>query len=601
MAWPELQGKLASDPEKEKISHHIQLVEQLKSQRDSGQFCDVHLVVDDHEYDAHRCVLAACSAYFDSMFRGGFVEVGSKYVQLQCTSANGMQCILDFMYVGTAHLTMDNVYDVIKGADHFLMTDLKNFCGNFLEKHLTASNCFDVRELARLYDMKKMEDAANSTIEARMSVILKDPNQNLIQCSFQEILSIVSNVNLQVREDELLEFIINWTKHDLGDRQSEFVKLFNQIRLDSIDRENLALFNSTEELVYQNNDCANLVKEVLNCGTDSRGRLQPRLGRLVDVYILCGGSNWSITLPKSFYGYVVEENRWVELVSPRIDLWPTQVTEMDNKLYAIGSCDPFTARGYNPIQTSAVCYDPLINEWQPIANPIYLHYTGASVVCNKRLYCLGGKFSPSSMEMYDPNTDTWVERAPLINTYHKKYVAIDVNDRYIYIIEERETQFANCQGIDFYDTHTDQWETSFPSSAVWELEDDDSCQIWPPIAQRLPEAVEITRLGKYKIVISTDSREISFAETYYPSVQDGSGQVACPAVVRTRKGDVFACSGCRSSKLQSASVDLRPNDGSSHVYHYADRSWEKFTPNPSPTMIPGQLCAMIQIPHCFIA
>ena len=51
--------------------------------RESGEMCDVHIVVEESSFGAHKLILAGCSPYFRGMFRqGNFDESKSNRIPI---------------------------------------------------------------------------------------------------------------------------------------------------------------------------------------------------------------------------------------------------------------------------------------------------------------------------------------------------------------------------------------------------------------------------------------------------------------------------------------------------------------------------------------
>lgn len=101
------------------------IVEALDIQRNETRFCDVVLRADNEVFPAHRCVLAAASQYFTSMFEEyHFAESRDKEVELHSINPKALRSILNAIYTGTLKLDTDIMYSVLSGADHFLMTEV---------------------------------------------------------------------------------------------------------------------------------------------------------------------------------------------------------------------------------------------------------------------------------------------------------------------------------------------------------------------------------------------------------------------------------------------------------------------------------------------
>jgi len=101
------------------------IVEALDLQRADTRLCDVVLRAENELFPAHRCVLAAASQYFGSMFEENhFAESKGKEVVLHSISPKALKAILDAIYTESLKLDSDIMYSVLSGADHYLMNEV---------------------------------------------------------------------------------------------------------------------------------------------------------------------------------------------------------------------------------------------------------------------------------------------------------------------------------------------------------------------------------------------------------------------------------------------------------------------------------------------
>ncbi|XP_076022409.1 zinc finger and BTB domain-containing protein 17 [Genypterus blacodes] len=105
--------------------HSGKVLEELNHQRKLGLLCDCTFVVDGVDFKAHKAVLAACSAYFRTLFLDQ-----NDVVHLDISNAAGLGQVLEFMYTAKLSLSSQNVEDVLAVANFLKMQDIVNACSD---------------------------------------------------------------------------------------------------------------------------------------------------------------------------------------------------------------------------------------------------------------------------------------------------------------------------------------------------------------------------------------------------------------------------------------------------------------------------------------
>uniref|UniRef100_A0A3P8VML2 Zinc finger protein 131 n=1 Tax=Cynoglossus semilaevis TaxID=244447 RepID=A0A3P8VML2_CYNSE len=100
------------------------MMKKLNEQRQLDQFTDITLIVDGHQFRAHKAVLAACSQFFHKFFQDFTQE---PLVEIEGVSNTAFRHLMEFTY--TATLTVagaEEAYNVWKAAEYLQMQEAIN-------------------------------------------------------------------------------------------------------------------------------------------------------------------------------------------------------------------------------------------------------------------------------------------------------------------------------------------------------------------------------------------------------------------------------------------------------------------------------------------
>ena len=132
---------------------------------------------------------------------------------------------------------------------------------------------------------------------------------------------------------------------------------------------------------------------------------------------------------------------------------------VDGKLYAVGG-EHRTARTSWQARSTVEVYDPATDTWAPVTPLPSPRASLAAGVVDGKLYAVGGLYAGqvlSKVEVYDPATDTWSEVAPMNGP--RRSFAAGVVDGKLYAVGGYDggggTDFVGT--VEAYDPATDTW------------------------------------------------------------------------------------------------------------------------------------------------
>ncbi|KAG4079069.1 hypothetical protein HA402_001724 [Bradysia odoriphaga] len=142
---------------------------------------------------AHKALLAATSDVFHTMFFGQLQEIGD--VKVEDTTAAIFEEFLQFFYVETVTLTMDNVAGVI-----------------YLGHKYNVIDCFNSGlEVALLYDLADLKKKCEAKISKVTDAVLK--SASFLQCDKRALNHILNMDVLSCTEKFLFKACMRWVQH----------------------------------------------------------------------------------------------------------------------------------------------------------------------------------------------------------------------------------------------------------------------------------------------------------------------------------------------------------------------------------------------------
>jgi len=194
----------------DEAGYGVSILEKLREQRDAQRFCDVTIRVDGVNFSAHRAVMAACSSYFETLLDGSRIVRQTVVVASRPGGHFAFSVVLQFMYTGISTLSEDVVLDVMKFSERFCMMQLRDRCIEFLQQHMTPSNCFRTKEFALGLGLTGLVRIVDSYIVANaVDIVDAESSVELSRAHLEELIG----RSMPLSEIDRVRLILRWTEH----------------------------------------------------------------------------------------------------------------------------------------------------------------------------------------------------------------------------------------------------------------------------------------------------------------------------------------------------------------------------------------------------
>ncbi|XP_019333976.2 kelch-like protein 3 isoform X3 [Alligator mississippiensis] len=384
-------------------SHMKKAFRVMNELRSKQLLCDVVIVAENVEMEAHRIVLAACSPYFCAMFTGDMSESKAKKIEIKDVDGQTLSKLIDYIYTAEIEVTEENVqhFPEVMLGEEFLSLSLDQVCSLISSDKLTVSS-----------------------------------------------------------EEKVFEAVISWINYEKESRLEHMAKLMEHVRLPLLPRDYLVQTVEEEALIKNNNTCKDFLIEAMKyhlLPLDQRQliknpRTKPRTPiSLPKVMIVVGGQ-----APKAIRSvecYDFEEERWDQVAELPSRRCRAGVVFMAGNVYAVGGFN-----GSLRVRTVDV-YDGVKDQWTSIASMQERRSTLGAAVLNDLLYAVGGfdgSTGLASVEAYSYKTNEWFFVAPM-NT-RRSSVGVGVVEGKLYAVGGYDGASRQCLStVEQYNPATNEW------------------------------------------------------------------------------------------------------------------------------------------------
>ena len=196
--------------------HTSRALASLNSMRQNQHLCDMAIVIEgDSVLYAHKCVLAAGSDYFKTLFENArFTENAKSRVTLSSAfRASTVDEVLTFLYTGKIVISAGNWPGIYQIADYLLLSELKEDCISFLEDNISAFSCVSIWLLSKEFNLQRVEEKAKEFMCRNFMQIVIE-SEDFLLFEKNELVEWVNNEHVRITEETMFDVVVRWVAHD---------------------------------------------------------------------------------------------------------------------------------------------------------------------------------------------------------------------------------------------------------------------------------------------------------------------------------------------------------------------------------------------------
>ncbi|XP_037049998.1 BTB/POZ domain-containing protein 9-like isoform X2 [Bradysia coprophila] len=210
------------------------------------QASDVTFIINNDRIPAHKCILTARNAYFQSLFFGAFsdpirnvfnLNESLETYQIIDNPMATFKNLLKFLYTG--RLSLDKLWytgvlELFRLADAFCVDDLKSFIPTYLANKLSLDNWCTTLRTASFFDLTLLKTAVLIFIFQNVVEVLHQADFKVI--SQTDLCFLLEHGAFWAPEVEMFESILGWYEYN---QDADIETIISHIRFPTIGDRNI--------------------------------------------------------------------------------------------------------------------------------------------------------------------------------------------------------------------------------------------------------------------------------------------------------------------------------------------------------------------------
>ena len=138
------------------MNHVKQLSHDIGDLFNNTDYCDLKLIVDGVEFQAHRIILAARSDYFRALLFSGMKETNCDRITISEARPGAFRLLLQYIYTGKIsfrHEKEELLIDLLGLVHQYGFIELQKATSDYLESILDVKNVCSIYDISSLYQV----------------------------------------------------------------------------------------------------------------------------------------------------------------------------------------------------------------------------------------------------------------------------------------------------------------------------------------------------------------------------------------------------------------------------------------------------------------